>query len=51
MQRSGQSTRKWETMGGVGHQSHPGSKGRGASVLEPHGSRTVGVEAQLERQR
>lgn len=50
MQRSGQSTLKWETMYRVGQQSRPGSKGRGAPVLEPHGSRTAGVEAQLKRQ-
>lgn len=47
-QRSGQSTRKWETMYRVGQQSQPGSKGRGAPVVEPHSSRPVGVEAQLK---
>jgi hypothetical protein len=48
MQSSGQSTGEWENMRRVGPQFQPGSKGRDAPVLEPHGARTFacpGVEA------
>lgn len=49
MHRPGQSTGKWAAMCRVGHQPHPGSKGRSAPVREPRGARTCagpGVEAQ-----